>query len=67
MSDTIEEDEDATDARSDDDEDDTVASHLFGAECPKAKFVFLCQFIVLYTVIMLSIYNWTAGHGDSNL
>lgn len=67
MSDTIEEDEDATDARSADDEDDDVASHLFGAKCPKAEFVFLCQVIDLYTVIVLSIYNWTSGHADSSL
>ena len=35
--------------------------HLFGAECPKEEIVFL------YTVIVVSIYNLTVGHGDSTL
>ena len=39
--------------------------HLFGTECPKVKIVFFCQ--VLYTVIVVSIYNLTVGHGDSTL
>ena len=32
--------------------------HLFGTEC---------QVIILYTVIVVSIYNLTVGHGDSTL
>ena len=41
--------------------------HLFGAECPKEEIVFFCQVIILYTVIVVSIYNLTVGHGDSTL
>ena len=37
--------------------------HILGTECP----VFLCQVVVLYTVIVVSIYNVTVGHGDSTL
>ena len=41
--------------------------HIFGTECPKGEIVFLCQVVVLYTVIVVSIYNLTVGHGDSTL
>ena len=41
--------------------------HIFGRECPKEEIVFLCQVIILYTVIVVSIYNLTVGHGDSTL
>ena len=41
--------------------------HLFGTECPKEEIVFLCQVVILYTVIMVSIYNLTVGHGGSTL
>ncbi len=41
--------------------------HIFGAECPKEEIVFLCQVIVLYTVIVVSIYNLTIGQSDSTL
>ena len=41
--------------------------HLFGTECPKEEIVFFCQVIILYTVIVVSIYNLTVGHGDSTL
>ena len=41
--------------------------HLFGTECPKEEIVFFCQVIILYTVIVVSIYNMTVGHGDSTL
>ena len=48
--------------------DDSIPSwHLFGTECPKEEIVFLCQVVILYTVIVISIYNLTVGHGDSNL
>jgi len=40
---------------------------LFGSEWPKSEIVFLCQVVVLYTVIVVSIYNLTKGNGDSNL
>ena len=41
--------------------------HILGTECPKGEIVFLCQVVVLYTVIVVSIYNLTVGHGDSTL
>ena len=41
--------------------------HLFGTECPKEEIVFLCQVVILYTVIVVSIYNLTVGHGNSTL
>ena len=41
--------------------------HLFGPECPKEEIVLFCQVIILYTVIVVSIYNLTVGHGDSTL
>ena len=41
--------------------------HIFGTECPKEEIVFLCQIVILYTVIVLSIYNLTVAHDDSTL
>ena len=41
--------------------------HLLGTECPKEEIVFFCQVIILYTVIVVSIYTLTVGHGDSIL
>ena len=41
--------------------------HIFGRECPKEEIVFLCQVIILYTVIVVSIYNLTVRHGYSTL
>ena len=41
--------------------------HFFGTECPKEDIIFMCQVIVLYTVIVVSICNLTVGHGDSSL
>ena len=40
--------------------------HIFGRECPKDEIVFLCQ-VIMYTVIVVSIYNLTVGHGDLTL
>ena len=47
--------------------DASDAWHIFGTECPKGEIVFLCQMVVLYTVIVVSIYNLTVGHVDSTL
>ena len=58
----VEKDEDCTDAAPN--EPDSTPWHLFG---PKEEIVFLCQVVVLYTVILISIYNLTTGHGDSTL
>ena len=63
---TVVEDGDVTDAQSSDDDGGT-RWHLFGADCPKAEIVFLCQVLVLYTIIVVSIYNLTVGHVDSTL
>ena len=60
-----EQDEDCTDAAPN--EPDSTPWHIFGTACPKEEIVFLCQVVVLYTVILISIYNLTTGHGDSNL
>ena len=48
-----------------DDEVDANGWHIFGRECPKEEIVFLCQVIILYTVIVVSIYNLTVAHDDS--
>ena len=57
--------EDSTDARSE--EDSSTPWHLFGIVCPKEEIVFLCQVLVLFTVILISIYNLTTGHKNSIL
>ena len=64
----VEEDNEGIDV-TDDNDNEVVASrwHLFGTDCPKAEIVFLCQVVVLYTIIAVSIYNLTTGHTDSNL
>ena len=57
-------------AAEEDDEVDTKTAdgrHIFGCECPKEEIVFLCQVIILYTVIVVSIYNLTVAHDDSTL
>ena len=41
--------------------------HLFGTECPKEEIVLFWQVVILYTVIVVSIYSQTVGHGDSAL
>ena len=40
--------------------------HLFDTECTKEEIVLFCQ-LILYTVIVVSIYNMSVGHGDSTL
>ena len=64
----VEEDNEGVDV-TDDNDNEVVASrwHLFCTDCPKAEIVFLCQVVVLYTIIAVSIYNLTTGHTDSNL
>ena len=54
-----EEEEDCTDASN-----DSTPWHLFGIKCPKEEIVFLCQIVILYTVIVISIYNLTVGHSN---
>ena len=69
-----EEEEDSTDAHNVEDTSSSDSSsssstpwHLFGTVCPKEEIVFLCQVLVLFTVILVSIYNLTTGHENSNL
>ena len=60
--------EDSTDAQNAEDSSSSSTSwHLFGTVCPKEEIVFLCQVLVLFTVILISIYNLTTGHENSNL
>ena len=57
-------------AEEEDDEVDAKGAdgwHIFGRECPNEEIVFLCQVIILYTVIVVSIYNLTVAHDDSTL
>ena len=57
-------------AAEEDDEVDAKTTdgwHILGRECPKEEIVFLCQVIILYTVIVVSIYNLTVAHDDSTL
>ena len=63
--------EDSTDAQYAEDSNSNTSSstpwHLFGTVCPKEEIVFLCQVFVLFTVIIISIYNLSTGHENSNL
>ena len=70
--DTAESEVDITWAAEEDEVDGKAASatdgwHMFGRECPKEEIVFLCKVIILYTVIVVSIYNLNVGHGDAAL
>lgn len=40
---------------------------IFGRDIPKAEIVYFTQILILYTVIVVSIYNLSAEKGDSNL
>ena len=62
--------EDSTDAQNAEDSSSRSSRtpwHLFGTVCPKEEIVFLCQVLVLFTVILISIYNLTTGQENSNL
>ena len=72
--DAAESEVDITEAAEEDEVDGKAAAeavtdgwHIFGRECPKDEIVFLCQVIILYTVMVISIYNLTVRHGDSTL
>ena len=51
----------STEVRSD------TGSSISRWEFHKAEVVFFTQVVILYTVIVVSIYNLAAGSGDSNL
>ena len=62
--------EDSTDAQNAEDasgSDSSTPWHLFCTACPKEEIVFLCQVLILFTVIPVSIYNLTTGHENYNL
>ena len=60
--------EDSTDAQNaEDSSSSSTPWHLFGTVWPKEEIVFLCQVLVLFTVILISIYNLTTGHENPNL
>ena len=61
---TVIEEEDSFDAQS---EKDNTPWHMFGTVGPREEIAFMCQVVVLYTVILISIYNLTTGHESSNL
>ena len=44
----------------------TVKWNFFGAKVPKNEIVYLCQIILLYIVICISITNLTLEKGDKN-
>lgn len=49
---------------------DTHSQHswpVFGTRVPRSEIVFFCQIIIIYTVIVTSIYNLTTGHPDGHL
>ena len=41
--------------------------HFCGQGVPKSEIVFFCQTLIVYIVILTSIYNLTTQKGDSNL
>ena len=53
--------------RLDDDGSNSKRWVLCGNPCPKFEIVFFCQAVVLYIVIVVSIYNLTKDNGKSNL
>ena len=61
---TVIEEEDSTDAQS---EKDSTPWLMFGTVCPREEIVVLCQVVILYKVILISIYNLTTGRENSNL
>ena len=58
--------EDTVDAPSDDVERSDTHWALFGSQWPKSEIVFFCQVVILYTVVVVSIYNLTKGSGNSS-
>jgi hypothetical protein len=40
---------------------------LFGKKLPKAEVVFFCQIVIIYTVIIVSIYNLSRSDIDKTL
>lgn len=40
---------------------------FLGRRVPRSEIVFFCQIIIIYTVVVTSIYNLTQGHKDGHL
>jgi hypothetical protein len=49
------------------DTDSTSSWIAFGKKIPRSGIVFLCQVVILYTVIVVSIYNLTVESENSTL
>ena len=49
------------------DTDSTSSWIAFGKKIPRSEIVFLCQVLILYTVIVVSIYNLTVESENSTL
>ena len=64
---TIEEDEGIEEDITESDDVANTRWHLFGTDCQKEEIEFLCQVLVLYTIIVVSIYNLMTGHDISYL
>jgi len=40
---------------------------FFGKSVPRSEIVFFCQIVIIYTVVVTSIYNLTTQHEDGHL
>ena len=40
---------------------------IFGRRVPRSEIVFLCQMILIYVVVGISLFNLTRGEGPDNL
>jgi hypothetical protein len=49
------------------DTDSTLSWVTFGKKIPRPEIAFLCQVLILYTVIVVSIYNLTVESENSTL
>ena len=41
--------------------------HFFGREFPRSEVVFVCQILLIYIVVCVSVYNLTVGTGNDKL
>ena len=46
---------------------ESVLWHVFGRRVPRSEIVFVCQIILIYAVVGVSLFNLTRGHGTDNL
>ena len=40
---------------------------FFGRRVPRSEIVFVCQMIIIYVTVGVSLFNLTRGHGTDNL